>query len=83
MIHCIYEVFRLKKYKYEYNSVFSGRNWNNGETIGSLHRLRFAANNLILWGVEIVLRRSNGSYCPTSWLMSTFCHEVGLSVPSE
>ncbi|KAL9714121.1 hypothetical protein Ac2012v2_002429 [Leucoagaricus gongylophorus] len=44
--------------EYEYNSVFSGRNWNNGETI------------------EIVLRRSNGSYCPTSWLMSTFCHEL-------
>ncbi|KXN89116.1 DNA damage response protein wss1 [Leucoagaricus sp. SymC.cos] len=44
--------------EYEYNSVFAGRNWNNGET------------------VEIVLRRSNGSYCPTSWLMSTVCHEV-------
>ncbi|KAJ7158784.1 WLM domain-containing protein [Mycena filopes] len=26
--------------------------------------------------VELVLRRPNGSFLPTSWLMSTFCHEL-------
>jgi DNA-dependent metalloprotease WSS1 len=26
--------------------------------------------------LELVLRRQNGSFCPTSWLMSTLCHEV-------
>ncbi|EAU85321.2 hypothetical protein CC1G_07591 [Coprinopsis cinerea okayama7 len=44
--------------EYEYNSVFAGRNWNNGET------------------VEIVLRRPGGDFYPTSWLMSTLCHEL-------
>ncbi|ESK91831.1 wlm domain containing protein [Moniliophthora roreri MCA 2997] len=44
--------------EYEYNSVFAGRNWNNGET------------------VELVLRRPGGSFLPTSWLMSTLCHEL-------
>ncbi|KAF9468114.1 WLM domain-containing protein [Collybia nuda] len=44
--------------EYEYNSVFSGRNWNAGETI------------------ELVLRRPNGTFLPTFWLMSTLCHEL-------
>ncbi|KAK7047554.1 hypothetical protein VNI00_006322 [Paramarasmius palmivorus] len=44
--------------EYEHNSVFAGRNWNNGET------------------VELVLRRPGGSFLPTSWLMSTLCHEL-------
>ncbi|KAF9524858.1 WLM domain-containing protein [Crepidotus variabilis] len=44
--------------EYEYNEVFAGRNWNNGET------------------VEIVLRKANGSFYPTYWLMSTLCHEL-------
>ncbi|KAJ3530423.1 hypothetical protein NMY22_g8574 [Coprinellus aureogranulatus] len=44
--------------EYEYNSVFAGRNWNNGET------------------VELVLRRPGGEFYPTSWLMSTLCHEL-------
>ncbi|KII89937.1 hypothetical protein PLICRDRAFT_571252 [Plicaturopsis crispa FD-325 SS-3] len=44
--------------EYEYNNVFAGRNWNNGETI------------------ELVLRRSDGSFQDTSWLMSTLCHEL-------
>ncbi|KAG7089617.1 hypothetical protein E1B28_011283 [Marasmius oreades] len=44
--------------EYEYNSVFSGRNWNHGET------------------VELVLRRPGGAFLPTSWLMSTLCHEL-------
>ncbi|KAL4252307.1 DNA-dependent metalloprotease WSS1-like protein [Abortiporus biennis] len=44
--------------EYEYNKVFAGRNWNNGET------------------VEVVLRGASGTYLPTSWLMSTFCHEL-------
>ncbi|KAH9481414.1 DNA-dependent metalloprotease WSS1-like protein [Psilocybe cubensis] len=44
--------------EYEYNSVFAGRNWNNGET------------------VELVLRRPDGSFYPTYWLMSTLCHEL-------
>ncbi|KAJ7650333.1 WLM domain-containing protein [Roridomyces roridus] len=26
--------------------------------------------------VELVLRRADGSFLPTSWLMSTFCHEL-------
>ncbi|KAJ7707754.1 WLM domain-containing protein [Mycena rosella] len=42
--------------EYEYNMVFAGRNWNNGETL--------------------VLRRPNGSFLPTSWLMGTLCHEL-------
>ncbi|KAH6913065.1 WLM domain-containing protein [Coprinopsis sp. MPI-PUGE-AT-0042] len=44
--------------EYEFNAVFAGRNWNNGET------------------VELVLRRQGGDIYPTSWLMSTFCHEL-------
>ncbi|KAK2463407.1 hypothetical protein APHAL10511_004493 [Amanita phalloides] len=44
--------------EYEHNQVFSGRNWNNGET------------------VELVLRRPDGSFLPTYWLLSTFCHEL-------
>ncbi|KAJ6505963.1 WLM domain-containing protein [Mycena vulgaris] len=44
--------------EYEYNKVFAGRNWNNGET------------------VELVLRRPDGSFLPTSWLMGTLCHEL-------
>ncbi|KAJ7475808.1 WLM domain-containing protein [Mycena latifolia] len=44
--------------EYEYNRVFAGRNWNNGET------------------VELVLRRPDGSFLPTSWLMGTLCHEL-------
>ncbi|KAF5367425.1 hypothetical protein D9758_003679 [Tetrapyrgos nigripes] len=44
--------------EYEHNTVFAGRNWNNGET------------------VELVLRRPGGSFLPTSWLMSTLCHEL-------
>ncbi|KAK7454666.1 hypothetical protein VKT23_011419 [Stygiomarasmius scandens] len=44
--------------EYEHNSVFAGRNWNNGET------------------VELVLRRPGGPFLPTSWLMSTLCHEL-------
>ncbi|EIN09691.1 WLM-domain-containing protein [Punctularia strigosozonata HHB-11173 SS5] len=44
--------------EYEYNAVFAGRSWNNGET------------------VEIVLRRPDGSFYPSSWLMSTLCHEL-------
>ncbi|CAL1716689.1 unnamed protein product [Somion occarium] len=44
--------------EYEYNKVFAGRNWNNGET------------------VEVVLRNAIGTYYPTSWLMSTLCHEL-------
>ncbi|KAI0077919.1 WLM-domain-containing protein [Panus rudis PR-1116 ss-1] len=44
--------------EYEYNKVFAGRNWNNGETI------------------EIVLKNAMGLYYPTSWLMSTLCHEL-------
>ncbi|KAF6754493.1 WLM domain-containing protein [Ephemerocybe angulata] len=44
--------------EYEYNQVFAGRNWNNGET------------------VELVLRRPGGEFYPTSWLMSTLCHEL-------
>ncbi|KAL0565205.1 hypothetical protein V5O48_016821 [Marasmius crinis-equi] len=44
--------------EYEHNSVFAGRNWNNGET------------------VELVLRRPGGTFLPTSWLMSTLCHEL-------
>ncbi|KIL67558.1 hypothetical protein M378DRAFT_159365 [Amanita muscaria Koide BX008] len=44
--------------EYEYNTVFSGRNWNHGET------------------VELVLRRPNGSFFPTYWLISVFCHEL-------
>jgi len=44
--------------EYEYNPVFAGRNWNNGET------------------VELVLRRAGGMFYPTSWLLSTLCHEL-------
>ncbi|KAI9461719.1 WLM-domain-containing protein [Lactarius psammicola] len=44
--------------EYEYNDVFAGRNWNNGET------------------VELVLRRRDGSFTSTSWLMGTLCHEL-------
>ncbi|KAH9959631.1 WLM-domain-containing protein [Russula dissimulans] len=44
--------------EYEYNTVFAGRNWNNGET------------------VELVLRRRDGSFVSTSWLMGTLCHEL-------
>ncbi|TFL03979.1 WLM domain-containing protein [Pterulicium gracile] len=44
--------------EYEHNQVFSGRNWNNGETI------------------ELVLRRPDGSFVPTAFIMSTFCHEL-------
>ncbi|KAI9440061.1 WLM domain-containing protein [Lactarius indigo] len=43
--------------EYEYNDVFAGRNWNNGET------------------VELVLRRRDGSFTSTPWLMGTLCHE--------
>lgn len=44
--------------EYEYNDVFAGRNWNNGET------------------VELVLRRRDGSFVSTSWLIGTLCHEL-------
>ncbi|OSD06601.1 WLM-domain-containing protein [Trametes coccinea BRFM310] len=44
--------------EYEYNRVFAGRNWNNGEV------------------VELVLRDSRGGFLPTSWLLSTLCHEL-------
>lgn len=44
--------------EYEYNHVFAGRNWNNGET------------------VELVLRRRDGTFASTSWLMGTLCHEL-------
>ena len=26
--------------------------------------------------LELVLRRADGTFCPTYWLMSTLCHEV-------
>ncbi|EIM91267.1 WLM-domain-containing protein [Stereum hirsutum FP-91666 SS1] len=44
--------------EYEFNAVFSGRNWNAGET------------------VELVLRGPHGGRVPTSYLMSTLCHEL-------
>lgn len=28
---------------------------------------------------ELVLRRVDGSFLPTYWLLSTLCHEVGLN----
>ncbi|KAJ7494691.1 WLM domain-containing protein [Mycena galericulata] len=41
------------------------------------HNMVFAGRN---WNngevVELVLRRLNGSFLPTSWLMSTLCHEL-------
>lgn len=59
--------------------VFAGRNWNNGETVGEDY------NDAFLWRrdsrtiAELVLRRVDGSFLPTYWLLSTFCHEVSLN----
>ena len=67
------------KLQYEYNQVFAGRNWNNGETVGG------CCFGFLRSGVsqpngsrstELVLRGPGGSFYHTSWLMSTFCHEV-------
>lgn len=72
--------------QYEYNKVFAGRNWNNGETVGE-HRVfafRTALILILLYGhfycSELVLRGVSGSFLPTSWLMNTLCHEVSVKV---
>ena len=58
--------------------VFAGRNWNNGETVGKYY------NHAFFWVsfthiAELVLRRVDGSFLPTYWLLSTLCHEVGVN----
>ncbi|KAF5327560.1 hypothetical protein D9619_004824 [Psilocybe cf. subviscida] len=53
--------------QYEYNNVFAGRNWNNGETDRSSQPKCRAS--------ELVLRRADGAFYPIYWLMGTLCHE--------
>jgi len=62
--------------QYEHNMVFAGRNWNNGETVGERSKERFLDHHLRTIA-ELVLRRPDGSFLPTYWLLSTLCHEVG------
>jgi DNA-dependent metalloprotease WSS1 len=65
--------------EYEFNKVFSGRNWNAGG-LRALRRLLHTQVRLSSCNagetVELVLRGPGGQFLPTSWLINTFCHEA-------
>lgn len=61
--------------KYEYNRVFAGRNWNAGETIGEWTCCSVLGSHSCECS-ELVLRRQDGTFEATPWLLGTLCHEV-------
>lgn len=67
--------------QYEHNRVFAGRNWNNGEVVGARPSCVIHSAPLLMLPaaapvLELVLRGAGGAFLHTSWLLSTFCHEV-------
>ena len=67
--------------QYEHNQVFAGRNWNNGEVVGENPPVPTppSNSNAAHAHTELVLRGAGGGFLPTSWLLSTPCHEVGMT----
>ncbi|KAG8707837.1 hypothetical protein FRC11_007095 [Ceratobasidium sp. 423] len=62
--------------EYEYNTVFLGRNWNAGETIGRFKFVAQTNKDQCESFPEIVLRRSNGSFHNIQHLIQVVCHEL-------
>ncbi|KAJ7274390.1 WLM domain-containing protein [Mycena haematopus] len=62
--------------EYEFNRVFAGRNWNNGETVGKFEDTIRPPVHSKRGTSELVLRGPDGLYQPTYYIMSTLCHEL-------